>query len=102
MYALNASVNSSCTYTKHMCEVSYESYSIDSLSAYLFEETKEPVYQQAAQLSVDFSLSHLWNGTVFERTFDPSTCTTRDQGPASTLNQWLLEGREKSVLSKCL
>ncbi|KZV64452.1 hypothetical protein PENSPDRAFT_757266, partial [Peniophora sp. CONT] len=46
-----------------------------TLSAYLFEQTRDPVYQQAAQLSLDFAINHLWNGTVFYRTFFPSNCT---------------------------
>ncbi|VDB84790.1 unnamed protein product [Peniophora sp. CBMAI 1063] len=62
-----------------------------ALSAYLYEETKEPIYQQAAQLATDFTLNHMWNGTVFEDTLYPATCTKKTD-LSLTLGQWFVEG----------
>ncbi|VDB95869.1 unnamed protein product [Peniophora sp. CBMAI 1063] len=46
-----------------------------ALSAYLFEATNETVYSEAAQLSVDFMIHHLWNGTIVYDMFNLNTCT---------------------------
>ncbi|KZV59441.1 hypothetical protein PENSPDRAFT_416959 [Peniophora sp. CONT] len=61
-----------------------------TLSAYLFEETGNAVYQEAAQLSLDFALHYFWNGTVFQDTLFPLSCT---EIPSWTsLDQWFVEG----------
>ncbi|KZV73594.1 hypothetical protein PENSPDRAFT_682722 [Peniophora sp. CONT] len=63
-----------------------------ALSAYLFEETKQAMYQGAVQLSVDFAINHMWNGTggYFQDTIFPATCTTKSL--EFTLDQWFIEG----------
>ncbi|KZV64450.1 hypothetical protein PENSPDRAFT_656575 [Peniophora sp. CONT] len=61
-----------------------------TLSAYLFEETGDPVYRQAAQLSLDFAINHLWNGTVFQDAFDPLSCTVAPTW--ISFDQWFVEG----------
>ncbi|VDB84748.1 unnamed protein product [Peniophora sp. CBMAI 1063] len=61
-----------------------------TLSAYLFEETKETIFQQAAQLSLDFSINRLWNGTVFLDTFWPLSCQYLDSW--TSLDEWYIEG----------
>ncbi|VDB84784.1 unnamed protein product [Peniophora sp. CBMAI 1063] len=61
-----------------------------ALSAYLYEETNQSVYQEAAQLSADFAINHLWNGTAFSYTFYPLSCTMG--GDWITISQWLIEG----------
>ena len=67
------------------------------LSAYLFELTKDPIYQQAAQLSTDFAINHLWNGSAFYYTFDPSSCSS--YGDWISISQWLVEGQFKTMCS---
>ncbi|KZV72629.1 hypothetical protein PENSPDRAFT_348252 [Peniophora sp. CONT] len=62
-----------------------------ALSAYLYEETKDPVYQQAAQLSLDFMISHLWNGAIVYDGFNPKTCTTNN-GTLTYNQAWFVEG----------
>ncbi|VDC05599.1 unnamed protein product [Peniophora sp. CBMAI 1063] len=64
------------------------------LSAYLYQETRNTTFKYAAQLSLDFIINHLWNGTVVWDTFDAKTCTSSNDGPVPyTSNQgWLIEG----------
>ena len=64
---------------------------LPSLSAYLYEETYDTIYQEATQVTVDFTINHVWNGTIFEDTLYPSTCTTKNL--MLTLGQWFVEGR---------
>ena len=45
------------------------------LSAYLYEETQNPAYYEEAQLSVDFMVNHMWNGTIVYEDFDLDTCS---------------------------
>ncbi|VDC06804.1 unnamed protein product [Peniophora sp. CBMAI 1063] len=62
-----------------------------TLSAYLFEETNDTHYQQAAQLSVDFLTTFMWNGSVVADKFYPTTCNTSFK--PLVLNQaWFIEG----------
>ncbi|KZV77309.1 hypothetical protein PENSPDRAFT_679489 [Peniophora sp. CONT] len=63
-----------------------------ALSAYLFEQTGDPLYQQTAQLSLEFILNHLWNGTVVTGGFNylnacelSTILYTENQG-------WFIEG----------
>ncbi|KZV73157.1 hypothetical protein PENSPDRAFT_733138, partial [Peniophora sp. CONT] len=62
-----------------------------ALSAYLFEETSTVMYQQAAQLSLDFIIKNLWNGTIVYDNITLSSCTFTPN--PFTLNQaWFIEG----------
>ncbi|KZV73116.1 hypothetical protein PENSPDRAFT_683157 [Peniophora sp. CONT] len=62
-----------------------------TLSAYLFEETKNVTYQQTAQLSLDFVLNHLWNGSIVYTSLNLSSCQIIDEH--SLNNQaWFVEG----------
>ncbi|KZV77384.1 hypothetical protein PENSPDRAFT_679553 [Peniophora sp. CONT] len=62
-----------------------------ALSAYLYELTSDPIYEQAAQLSLDFIINHLLTGAVVFDTFTLSTC---EKAPGLlTLNQaFFVEG----------
>ncbi|KZV73155.1 hypothetical protein PENSPDRAFT_683188 [Peniophora sp. CONT] len=61
------------------------------LSAYLFEATNSTIYQQAAQLSLDFMINHLWNGTIVYDGIDAISCQPTPK--PFTLNQaWFVEG----------
>ena len=66
------------------------------LSTYLFEETRDAVYQQAAQLSLDFMLRFYWNGTIGLDSFpDFNACGSNVERVnwLYTKNQaWLIEG----------
>ena len=62
------------------------------LSAYLYEETHEPIYAQAAQLSLDFIIHQMWNGTIVYDTFDPAACTWDDTEYATYNQAWFVEG----------
>ncbi|VDC04949.1 unnamed protein product [Peniophora sp. CBMAI 1063] len=62
-----------------------------SLSAYLFEETNEARYQQAAQLSLNFILNHLWNGTLAYDGLYLSSCQIFPK-PLSANQAWFIEG----------
>ncbi|KZV73096.1 hypothetical protein PENSPDRAFT_750394 [Peniophora sp. CONT] len=62
-----------------------------TLSAYLFEETKDPFYQQAAQLSLEFIINYMWNGTAVSDTFYPGTCATLYK-PWTVNQAWFIEG----------
>ena len=69
-----------------------------SLSAYLYEETRDPLYQEAAELSLDFIINFLWNGTLVLDTFILNTCRI-DSTTALTYNQaWFIEGELLSAL----
>ncbi|KZV77387.1 hypothetical protein PENSPDRAFT_747114 [Peniophora sp. CONT] len=56
-----------------------------TLSAYLFEETNQTLYQDAAQLSVDFMINNMWNGTIVCDTFHLHDCSSTPK--PLTLNQ---------------
>lgn len=61
------------------------------LSAYLFEATNNTMYQQTAQLSLDFMINHLWNGTIVYDGIDLIACQPTPK--PFTLNQaWFVEG----------
>ena len=60
------------------------------LSAYLYEETNDPFYGQAAQLTMEFTINHMWNGRIFEDTIYPAMCQVKNV--QLTLNQWFMEG----------
>lgn len=61
------------------------------LSAYLFEETNEARYQQAAQLSLAFIVDHLWNGTLAYDGLYLSSCQIFPK-PLSANQAWFIEG----------
>ncbi|VDC04950.1 unnamed protein product [Peniophora sp. CBMAI 1063] len=62
-----------------------------ALSAYLFEETNNATYQETAQLSLDFVLNHLWNGSIVFDGLELSTCNYLIK--PFTINQaWFVEG----------
>ena len=92
MYVLNALANSSCTYMKHLSQTSYESYSIDRLSAYLFEETQDPMYYEAAQLSVDFMIRYMWSGSTVNYAFSLHTCTANSDLQLTAFQSGFVEG----------
>ncbi|VDB92051.1 unnamed protein product [Peniophora sp. CBMAI 1063] len=63
-----------------------------ALSGYLYEETQDSIYAQAAQASLDFILNFLWNGTVVHDSFTLSSCALQ-QTEFLTYNQaWFIEG----------
>ncbi|KZV70986.1 hypothetical protein PENSPDRAFT_752121 [Peniophora sp. CONT] len=62
-----------------------------TLSAYLFEETKNATYQQMAQLSLDFIINHLWNGTIVYDGIELTSCQTTPK-PFSLNQAWFVEG----------
>ncbi|VDB84719.1 unnamed protein product [Peniophora sp. CBMAI 1063] len=63
-----------------------------ALSAYLYEETSDSLYQQAAQLSLDFMVGHLWDGTIVQDGFDPATCATNNATHWTYDQAWFVEG----------
>ena len=71
------------------------------LSAYLFEETNNPMYQETAQLSLEFITNHMWNGTVVMDTFYSRFCNA--SFTALTVNPaWVIEGLWQSTACACL
>ena len=92
MYVLNALVNFSCTYMERMSETAYESYSIDRLSAYLFEETQDPIYYEAAQLSADFMIRYMWSGSTVYYDFSLHTCTANSDLQLTVFQSGFIEG----------
>ncbi|KZV77391.1 hypothetical protein PENSPDRAFT_679560 [Peniophora sp. CONT] len=56
-----------------------------TLSAYLYEETNDTAYYEAAQLSADFMIRNMWTGSFVVDGFILSTCSAH-QKPL-TLNQ---------------
>ncbi|KZV73153.1 hypothetical protein PENSPDRAFT_683186 [Peniophora sp. CONT] len=65
-----------------------------ALSAYLSEETNntDTAYGQAAQLSLNFIIDHLWNGTIVYDGIYSDSCNLSEPAPW-TLNQaWFVEG----------
>ncbi|VDB92060.1 unnamed protein product [Peniophora sp. CBMAI 1063] len=64
-----------------------------TLSAYLYEHTKNATYAQAARLSLDFVLNHMWNGTIVYDAFDTHACAVNDPIGLLTSDQgWFIEG----------
>ena len=61
------------------------------LSAYLFEETKNTTYQEVAQLSLNFVINHLWNGSIVYDGLDLHSCQTTIK-PFSLNQAWFVEG----------
>ncbi|VDB95865.1 unnamed protein product [Peniophora sp. CBMAI 1063] len=63
-----------------------------ALSAYLFEETGNSSYSDAAEMSLNFIHNHLWNGSIVTDGFTLATCS-KGNGNALTYNQaWFIEG----------
>lgn len=63
----------------------------NSLSAYLYEETQNVTYQQAAQLSLDFIVNHMWNGSIVYDSLILDSCEFRAR-PFSADQGWFVEG----------
>ncbi|VDB96011.1 unnamed protein product [Peniophora sp. CBMAI 1063] len=62
-----------------------------ALSAYLYEATQNSTYHDSAQLSLDFIIHHLWNGSFVSDSIDLSSCQITPK--PWTLNQaWFIEG----------
>ncbi|VDB95868.1 unnamed protein product [Peniophora sp. CBMAI 1063] len=66
-----------------------------TLSAYLFEATNQSYFSDAAQLSMDFMIRHMWNGAFVVDTFrlrdcslDPKPCTLDQAGFVEGLSVW--------------
>ncbi|KZV60269.1 hypothetical protein PENSPDRAFT_760104 [Peniophora sp. CONT] len=62
-----------------------------TLSAYLYEQTKNTTYQQTAQLSLDFILNYMWNGTIALDTISLGSCEFVPR-PFSYNQAWFVEG----------
>ncbi|KZV61448.1 hypothetical protein PENSPDRAFT_759424 [Peniophora sp. CONT] len=63
-----------------------------ALSAYLFEQTNEQLYSDAAELSLNFVINHLWNGVYVQDSFVVASCQT-DNTTMDTFNQaFFVEG----------
>ncbi|KZV73130.1 hypothetical protein PENSPDRAFT_750421 [Peniophora sp. CONT] len=62
-----------------------------TLSAYLYEQTKNITYRQAAQLSLDFIINYMWNGTIALDTISLGSCEYVPK-PFSFNQAWLVEG----------
>ncbi|KZV63103.1 hypothetical protein PENSPDRAFT_222782 [Peniophora sp. CONT] len=62
------------------------------LSAYLFEKTHNVTYQSVAQLSLDFIINHLWNGTIVLDGIYLDSCAAFDNAPSSVNQAWFVEG----------
>jgi hypothetical protein len=54
-----------------------------SLSAYLYEATKDQKYLQVAELSAEFIKNHMYNGSIILDTFDLTVCGPPDSGDAA-------------------
>ncbi|VDB93435.1 unnamed protein product [Peniophora sp. CBMAI 1063] len=63
-----------------------------AMSAYLYEETQNTAYLDAAQLSMDFILHHMWNGTLVVQTLTLNTCTVPDATPLPLDQAGFIEG----------
>ncbi|VDB92059.1 unnamed protein product [Peniophora sp. CBMAI 1063] len=63
-----------------------------ALSSYLYEETGDPFYAQTTQMSLEFIIHHLWNGTVVHDSFFPNTCTLDDTIFLTYNQAWFVEG----------
>ncbi|VDB95867.1 unnamed protein product [Peniophora sp. CBMAI 1063] len=61
------------------------------LSAYLFEATNQSFYREAAQLSVDFMIRHMWNGTLVVDTLHLTDCSV-DVDPVTLDQAGYIEG----------
>ncbi|VDB95877.1 unnamed protein product [Peniophora sp. CBMAI 1063] len=66
-----------------------------TLSAYLFEATNQSYFSDAAQLSADFMIHHMWNGAFVVDTFrlhdcslNPKPCTLDQAGFVEGLSVW--------------
>ena len=64
---------------------------LSRLSAYLYEETNNAAYLEAAQLSADFVIHHMWNGTIVYDTFHLDTCAS-DPVPLTMNQAGFIEG----------
>ncbi|VDB92041.1 unnamed protein product [Peniophora sp. CBMAI 1063] len=64
-----------------------------ALAAYLYELTGDPAYQQAALLSLDFTLNFMFNETagIVGDTFQPSSCYL-EMKPLTVNQAWFIEG----------
>ncbi|KZV73152.1 hypothetical protein PENSPDRAFT_320110 [Peniophora sp. CONT] len=62
-----------------------------ALSAYLYEETNNATYQQAAQHSLDFIINHLWDGKIVYDNINSSSCESV-KGPWTVNQAWFVEG----------
>ncbi|VDB84793.1 unnamed protein product [Peniophora sp. CBMAI 1063] len=63
-----------------------------ALSAYLYEQTNQQLYSDAAELSLNFIVNHLWNGTYVRDSFVMASCQT-DNVTMNTFNQaFFVEG----------
>ncbi|VDB85297.1 unnamed protein product [Peniophora sp. CBMAI 1063] len=62
-----------------------------TLSAYLFEKTQNVTYHDTAQLSLDFILNYLWNGTLVYDTRYLGNCGIMVR-PFSMNQGWFVEG----------
>jgi hypothetical protein len=63
------------------------------MAAYFYEIQPSDQYKMVADLSIEFIMSRLWNGTIVLDTFDPRTCTTTTNTTIITLNSaYFIEG----------
>ncbi|KZV77410.1 hypothetical protein PENSPDRAFT_679577 [Peniophora sp. CONT] len=67
-------------------------FNVIRLSAYLYEQTADLAYKQAAQLSLDFTLNHMFNGSIIADTFRLSTCQLYPKQPRTINQAWFIEG----------
>ena len=65
---------------------------ITRLSAYLYEETQNAAYYDEAQLSLNFMVNHMWNGTIVNEGFDLDTCTPGSGPQYPVLQAGFIEG----------
>jgi hypothetical protein len=68
------------------------SYLLSRLAAYLYEITPNDQLKTVAELSLDFMLSYLWNGTIVIGQFDPRTCTFSNDTVDTVSSAYLIEG----------
>ncbi|KZV75883.1 hypothetical protein PENSPDRAFT_14787 [Peniophora sp. CONT] len=64
-----------------------------AVSAYLYEATSNATYLSAAQLSLDFMLNYLWNGTIVYDSFVTDSCSIPTKSAVLSYDQaWFIEG----------